>query len=125
MPRFVVLTHNHPTLHWDFMLEVGEVLRTWRLSAPPDVGGVIEAVPLGDHRLAYLEYEGLVSGGRGRVTRWDAGQYEMVAETSDRVEVQVAGHRLNGRAFLERGAGGWRFCWLPAADAALRTNQLG
>ena len=34
MPRFVILEHDHPSLHWDFILEVGEVLWTWRLSAP-------------------------------------------------------------------------------------------
>jgi hypothetical protein len=74
MPRFVILEHDHPHLHWDLMLEVDGALRTWRLPAPP-CDGPREATALGDHRLAYLDYEGPVSGNRGTVKRWDAGTY--------------------------------------------------
>src|SRR5262249_60769057 len=45
MPRYVVLEHDHPGLHWDFMLEAGAVLRTWRLSAPPQPGHSVPATP--------------------------------------------------------------------------------
>ena len=34
MPRFVVLEHNWNGVHWDFMLEAGEVLRTWAIDEP-------------------------------------------------------------------------------------------
>ena len=63
MPRFAVLEHDHPFLHWDFLLETGDALRTWRLHAPPDAEGTIAAEELPDHRLEYLDYEGRVSGG--------------------------------------------------------------
>src|ERR1700704_4821039 len=77
MPRFVILEHDHPVLHWDLMLEAGTALRTWRLArAPSAPGEVIDALALPDHRLFYLDYEGPVSGGRGVVKRWDAGEYE-------------------------------------------------
>jgi hypothetical protein len=69
MPRFVILEHDHPELHWDFMLEAGAVLRTWRLAAPPALGQVVAAAASFDHRLLYLDYEGPVSGGRGTVRR--------------------------------------------------------
>ena len=36
MPRFVILEHDLAELHWDFMLEAGGVLRTWRFAAPPE-----------------------------------------------------------------------------------------
>src|SRR5204862_462785 len=72
MPRFVILEHDHPERHWDFMLEAGPVLRTWRLAKAPDATGIrIAAQPLGDHRALYLDYEGPLSGARGTVTRWD------------------------------------------------------
>ena len=73
--RYVVLRHDHPELHWDFMLEVSGVLKTWRLPTPP-AAGMVEATALPDHRLAYLDYEGPVSGERGSVTCWDRGVYE-------------------------------------------------
>ncbi len=107
MPRFVILQHDHPTLHWDFMLEAGDCLRTWRLAGPPRAGAAVVAELLGDHRRAYLDYEGPVSGGRGTVIRWDAGTFswEPVAVG---IAVRLEGQRLRGLARIEMdAAGGW------------------
>jgi hypothetical protein len=102
MPRFVILEHDHPDLHWDFMLEAAGVLRTWRLAAPPAVGQAVAAVPSFDHRLAYLDYEGPVSGGRGTVRRWDAGTFTWEADGPEGVVVRLEGRRLSGVAVLRR-----------------------
>jgi hypothetical protein len=102
MPRFIVLTHDHPRLHWDFMLEHGEKLRTWRLARPPDAGGPIAADAIGDHRLAYLDYEGPVSGGRGEVHRWDHGEFETIESLPEQIVVRLSGGRIRGEATLER-----------------------
>jgi hypothetical protein len=119
MPRFVVLTHNHPFLHWDLMLEQGESLRTWRLVRPPDTATLVETEALGDHRLAYLDYEGPVSGGRGTVERWDVGTYETVESTDNRVVIRLAGRKLDGLATLERlgNEAAWIFRRIPAPYA--------
>lgn len=105
MSRYVILEHDYPVLHWDFMLETGSVLRTWRLAAPPQVGQVISAEALAEHRLQYLDYEGPVSGGRGHVKRWDQGVFTWQEESSDRLVVRVQGERLHSTARLERRAG--------------------
>ena len=114
MPRFVVLVHNHPVLHWDFMLEEGATLRTWRLEQPPDASPQIAAEPLAAHRLEYLDYEGPVSGGRGEVSQYDCGDYTAIERTSNRVEVRLAGGKLSGRAIVEREhqSTGWSFYFL-------------
>ncbi len=78
------------------MLETGSVLQTWRLAALPIIGGVTSAEPIGDHRLAYLEYEGTVSGGRGTVKRYDTGEYAIISDDSRSVKLQLQGQRLNG-----------------------------
>jgi DNA polymerase ligase (LigD)-like protein len=110
MPRYVILEHDHPALHWDFMLEAGQVLRTWRLSAPPRVGAPIPAVASFDHRPIYLSYEGPVSGDRGRVVRWDAGTFQWESDAPGRVSVRLHGARLQGRAVLEEIEGeAWLF----------------
>lgn len=112
MPRFVLLEHDHPYLHWDFMLEVGGVLRTWRLDAPPVPGRGGAAAGLAEHRFAYLDYEGPVSGGRGTVRRWERGTYEWLEDGPDRVAVRLEGERLRGVARLERRSGddwAWAF----------------
>ena len=82
MPRFVVLEHDYPDVHWDLMLESGEKLEAWSL--PP------HTLPLGafrclakrlpDHRSRYLDYEGEISDGRGSVQRIDAGIFDRLSE---------------------------------------------
>lgn len=79
--RFVVLLHDHPVIHWDFLLEDGETLRTWRLPNDPCQRGVMPAEEIAPHRRLYLDYEGPVSGGRGTVRRVGAG-IANVSETS-------------------------------------------
>jgi hypothetical protein len=129
MPRFVVLSHDHPVLHWDLMLEQGDALRTWRLARFPDTVEPIDAEQLPDHRTAYLDYEGPISGGRGTVKRWDAGSYEPVNEDAgnegaregapDRVVVRFAGAKLAGVASLTRTSGErWIFKLLVPPDPA-------
>ncbi len=95
MPRYVILEHDHPQRHWDFLLEAGTVLRSWRLAEPPNPGKAVPAEPSFDHRLVYLDYEGPISGGRGSVTRWDAGTYSGSLEKTG-LEVTVLGSRLHG-----------------------------
>src|SRR5262249_27787276 len=114
MPRFVILEHDHPQRHWDLMLEANGVLRTWRLHAPPELGSIVVATPSFDHRLAYLDYEGPVSGGRGTVKRWDAGTFEEESETADQKTFRLCGAHLSGRARLERTGEAWNFVCEPA-----------
>lgn len=121
MPRFVLLTHDHPFLHWDFMLERGDHLRTWRLSAEPDGDEEVTAEPLPDHRLDYLDYEGPVSGNRGEVRQWDKGVYRLLEETPERITVELQGARLQGRGVLQKNAAPnsqptplWSFQYEPA-----------
>jgi len=80
MPRFVVLEHDYPDLHWDLMLESGEMLMTWSLLPQPFGEFRCPAKRLPDHRKRYLDYEGKVSGGRGSVRRVDAGTFDLLGE---------------------------------------------
>jgi hypothetical protein len=105
MPRYVILEHDHPVLHWDLMLECGGVLRTWRLESPPRPGGAVSGTASFDHRLHYLDYEGPVSGDRGCVKRWDLGELTWLAEQDEQVTVSLVGNRLRGLARLRKGAG--------------------
>lgn len=57
------------------MLETESGLQTWALDSIPKRGATIVTFALADHRKAYLEYEGPVSGERGSVTRVMDGTY--------------------------------------------------
>jgi len=103
MPRYVILEHDWPQKHWDFMLEVGDVLQTWKLPIAPAANVEMPGEKTFDHRLMYLDYEGPISGDRGSVVRWDAGSYELIVEKSrarskrdhiDRRLIQLEGKRL-------------------------------
>ena len=117
MPRFVVLIHDHPVLHWDLMLEKEAALRTWRLARAPNESGAIAAEAIADHRLAYLEYEGPVSGDRGTVVAFDRGEFLLLVEAGDAIEVKLRGVRLRGHARLKRlpETDRWEFQYTPLA----------
>ena len=116
MPRFVLLRHECPPSmgkpsHWDLMLERDGVLLTWSLEALPRAWGGDGASPtqeddsplaatrLADHRIAYLDYEGPISGDRGSVTRVDRGEYEVREETDVEIRVRLRGEL--GEAVLD------------------------
>lgn len=96
--RFVILEHSvNGGVHFDLMLEVAgqELLRTFQLARwPLAVGETCACVQLADHRRAYLEYQGEISGGRGSVRRVDtgtwSGDYELACESGETVGLQIA-----------------------------------
>jgi hypothetical protein len=58
--------------HYDWFIEdrAAQQLRSFRVLVDPrEALEPFEGVSTSDHRLAYLDYEGPVSGGRGAVTR--------------------------------------------------------
>ncbi|MGE0760348.1 MAG: DNA polymerase ligase N-terminal domain-containing protein [Pirellulaceae bacterium] len=114
MTRFVILRHepgpySSRPLHWDLMLETGGVLRTWALAAEPGAACVVEGEQLADHRLAYLEFEGELLGGRGNVSRWDRGTYRLLDETPDLLQCELHSPRLPGNLRLIRQPAGQRW----------------
>ncbi len=102
MPRFVILEHDYPHLHWDLLLEKRDVLRAWRLMRFPQHGAGFTAVALADHRLLYLDYEGPISGDRGTVRRREKGTFAGACDGLDQIDLQLEGECLRGRLWLER-----------------------
>ncbi len=96
--RFVVQRHqkeSEPT-HWDLMLERGGILETYRLALPPEKWGkeAIEAVKIFDHPLKFLNYEGSVNEGKGRVDIADCGTYRLIKEDGNKQQISFAGKLL-------------------------------
>ncbi len=114
--RFVILHHSHADgEHWDLMIEQGDALLTWQLLREP-VGRSslpIAAKRIGDHRKAYLDYEGPVSRDRGRVRRVDAGTVEFEKSTSDCYILSMTGSRLSGRFSLLESGNDWILAEAP------------
>lgn len=114
MPRYVLLRHECPAdyrdgPHWDLMLEVGGALRTWSLQELPAAwraeqqgSDTVPAEELANHRLAYLDYEGEVSGGRGTVRRVARGEFEFTQQSEDALQVCATSGELAGRWIITR-----------------------
>ena len=105
MPRFAILHHETPTDaakpdHFDLLLEEGSVLKTFTLWQFPQIETTVAAIPDFDHRMVYLEYEGPISKNRGHVQRVDAGTFEWIEQTAERIVVQLAGQKLDGKLTL-------------------------
>ena len=83
--RYVILWHDGVRdPHFDLMFETlpGSALSTWRSPVWP-IKGPTPLTRLREHRREYLEFEGEVSGSRGRVQRVTSGTCEVeVGEAS-------------------------------------------
>ena len=89
--RFAVLFHDQVAQpHYDFLLqaEPASPLLTWRFPRWP-ITSQAQVQRQSDHRTVYLDYEGLLSDGRGRVKRVDAGVCQILHLTPDRVEAMI------------------------------------
>ena len=106
---FVVQHHVCPQGdHYDWMLERAGGLITFQMSVRLGdliVGQAVDVRRLGEHRRAYLTYEGPVSGGRGSVRIDDRGTYEATGQPDARWLVRVRGQHAAGRLSLDRVEG--------------------
>lgn len=121
MPRFRILKHTHPFLHWDLLLETeAERLPTWRLWQPPRLSATpaeghseteavsftelqqIAAEELAPHRREYLDYVGPVSGDRGEVRDYEQGLYIPLLRSPTSWEFRLEGTVLQGFASLQK-----------------------
>ncbi len=111
--RFVVQRHQARSLHYDFRLEMGGVLRSWAVpKGPPLEPGIRRlAVQVEDHPLGYIGFAGEIPQGEygaGSVEIWDEGEFDLEKETADRLEFSLRGKKLSGSyALIHTGDKNW------------------
>jgi DNA ligase D-like protein (predicted 3'-phosphoesterase) len=123
VPRFVIQQHAARTLHYDFRLQVGKVLKSWAvpkgLSTDPREKRL--AVQVEDHSLGYAKFEGRIGSGygAGRVIVWDAGTWRSLSEgpiddalDNGHLSFWLEGKKLRGGWTLQRTSGGVKPQWL-------------
>lgn len=98
--------------------------QTNTIPAPPVPAG-IPAKRLPDHRKAYLDYEGPVSGNRGEVHIVDSGTYTLLAAGEAEWLIELAGRVLRGRFRLVRqgDTDDWRL--IPSPGGAAEGARCG
>jgi hypothetical protein len=104
MQRFTISHHtgSKDGDHYDLMLEHGDALKTWRIANTAFLVSQI-ARQIKDHRKSYLEFEGEVSGDRGKVKIWDTGTYSVDEWKDDRIQVALLGRTVKTRLILTLG----------------------
>jgi len=114
--QFVILSHDWPYFHWDILLQSGNRLMGWRGDSSGHFlnGGLI--VQSDDHRLEYLDYEGVVSGNRGIVHRLDRGELVWLETGPNLLVAKISGKVWKGTLRLTKETDGDWFATLDRAD---------
>jgi DNA ligase D-like protein (predicted 3'-phosphoesterase) len=116
---FVVQRHDASSLHFDFRLQVGDVLVSWSVPKGPSLDPRDKrlAVHTEDHPLDYAQFEGRIPDdqyGAGTVVVWDTGSYRNLTEKhgervsmakaidQGHVVVWLEGHKLTGAFALTK-----------------------
>lgn len=104
---FVVQLHHASHRHYDFRLQVGDVLKSWAVPKGPsfDPKDKRLAVEVEDHPLDYARFEGDIDEGygKGHVDRFDHG----VWATAGDAQAQLRKGHLRFELYGERLKGAW------------------
>jgi DNA ligase D-like protein (predicted 3'-phosphoesterase) len=129
--RFVIQQHAASTLHYDFRLEAGGVLKSWAVPKGPSTDPREKrlAVQVEDHELDHADVEGRL--GKGRVIVWDRGTWEPLTDgpveaalDDGHLSFWLEGEKLRGGWTLQRTGKDWLLIKRRDEGADARRNPV-
>ena len=113
--EFVVQKHAARRLHFDFRLQLGNVLLSWAVPKGPSLDPKAKrfAVHVEDHPLEYANFEGVIPDGNygaGSVIVWDRGVWKPTGDPREGydngdLKFELFGYKLRGEYALVRTTG--------------------
>ena len=103
--NFVIQKHsNSKGVHWDFMLESGQILETYRIDNEPKdmLQKETNGVKIFDHQPKFLTYQGPVNNGQGSVTIVERGTYQIISKDKTKIVLKIEGQILQGNCTITR-----------------------
>lgn len=110
---FVVQLHHASHRHYDFRLQVGDVLKSWAVPKGPSFDPTVKrlAVQVEDHPIDYAEFKGNIPKGEyggGHVALFDRGVWSAQGDaqtqlTKGHLRFELFGQRMRGAWHLVRG----------------------
>lgn len=131
---FVIHKHAATRLHYDFRLQVGNVMSSWAIPKGPTLDPTMKrlAMQTSDHDMAYRNFEGTIpfGYGAGTVMIWDEGTYipeieiekgkrELIEDTEEEQKVMREGLKKGELKFTLLGSK------IKGSFALIRTRGFG
>ncbi len=95
-PIFTIQKHSASTLHYDFRLQIGNILKSWVIPKGPSVNPKDKrlAILTEDHKLTFADFEGEIPDGEygaGKIIVWDRGSYQNITtQNGKKISIQEA-----------------------------------
>jgi bifunctional non-homologous end joining protein LigD len=109
---YVVQKHDASRLHYDFRLQLGDVLLSWAVPKGPSLDPKVKrlAMHVEDHPVEYGSFEGIIPEGEyggGTVMLWDRGYWEPDGDAAEgyrqgKLKFRLHGKKLRGEWLLVR-----------------------
>lgn len=103
---FVIHKHKATSLHYDFRLQIGNVMPSWAIAKGPSLDNTVKRLALSttDHDMEYRHFEGVIPEGKygaGPVMIWDEGYYIPEIEISKGVRGEIKDPEHGNKVMLE------------------------
>lgn len=104
---FVIHKHKATSLHYDFRLQIGDVMPSWAIPKGPTLDPTMKRLAMAttDHSMEYQHFEGILPEGKygaGPVMIWDKGYYVPEVEVAKGVRETVTDYD-DGQKVMKEG----------------------